>query len=76
MANVTTELNGCKSNLEYSQGDIEKLKKYMGHREDLEMSITNIEIQLDDLVKNLDYIDNQSRRNNLCFEGVNTACNE
>ena len=29
----------------------------MGQREDLEISISNIEMQLDDLVKNLDYQD-------------------
>ena len=63
------------TSLEYNQGDIEKLKKDMEQREDLDTPITNIELQLDDIIKNLDYIDNQSRRNNLRFEEVNTTRN-
>ena len=71
---LRTEMNEIKHSLEYSQKDIEGLAALKSTHEDLTSSlktdVSALSENLDNLVAKVDYLENQSRRNNLRFDGI------
>lgn len=63
-----------KVSLEYSQKDIDNLQKSVITQDETQKSISNeaaiITDNLNDISNKLDYLENQSRRNNIIFDGI------
>ena len=71
---TTRNICELKSSLEFSQGEIDQLKN---NQKENTVKIDSVVIQLDNIVadlkkieNNCDYIENQSRRNNLRIDGI------
>lgn len=73
---LSEEVKELKSSLEFSQAEIEDIKKVAESVHHLDRKVETIQIQLDQSSDLLDYLDNQMRRNNLRIEGVNEIENE
>ena len=65
-----------KFSLEFSQNEIHELKTSCQQSEVLERSVLKIERQLSDITKDIDYIDNQGRSNNIRIDGIPEVLNE
>ena len=59
----------CKSSLEFTQAQVEELITS-------DLRVKEVKVQIEDLGNKLYDLKNQSRRNNLCFEGIPESPNE
>lgn len=59
----------CKSSLEFTQAQVEELLTS-------DLRVKEVKVQIEDLGNKLYDLKNQSRRNNLCFEGIPESPNE
>ena len=58
-----------KSSLEFTQAEVEELVTS-------DLRVKEVKVQIEDLGNKLDDLENRSRRNNLCFEGIPESLNE
>ena len=58
-----------RTSLEFTQGQVDELIKNELHLKGIKPNIEHLEDKIDDL-------ENRSRRNNLCFEGIEESTNE
>ena len=63
--NLIKEVRDLKSSLEYTQSQVEKLHEMGCHQR-----LNEIEAHVEILIEKTDDLENRSRRNNLCFEGI------
>ena len=61
--------NRVKSSLEFTQTQVEELITS-------DLRVKEVKVQIEDLGNKLDDLENRSRRNNLCFEGIPESPNE
>lgn len=73
---LTDKFNELKVSLEFSQDEIERVKSSCKQYAVVENSVKNIESQIKDLLKDIDYIDNQTRKNNVRIDGIPETLNE
>lgn len=83
MTNTTRELAGLKHSLEYSQADIAQmandvkaLHKSTSVPNHVQEAIETLQTNYTDLEKQVEYIDNYSRRNSLLIKGLPESTNE
>lgn len=71
---LLSTVSDIKSSLQYSQKDIESLKKSVEAQDVAQKSFADevmiIKEDLKEIHNNIDYLENQSRRNNLVFGGI------
>lgn len=65
-----------QESLEFSQKDIDELKPYATKRDSVEADIEDIYSSIDYHMDKLEYLENQSRRNNIRVDGILEAENE
>ena len=77
VADIKTSLNICqkdasdlKASLEFSQKDIDELKPCKSKLDEIEADIDDINNSIDYHIDNLEYLENQSRRNNIRRDGI------
>lgn len=83
VADIKTRLNICqkdtsefKTSLEFSQKDIDELKPCKSKLDELEADIDDIYDSIDYHMDKLEYLENQSRRNNIRIDGIEEEENE
>lgn len=76
-ADVKTRLNICqkdasdlKASLEFSQKDFDELKPCKSKLDEIEADVDDINNSIDDHIDKLEYLENQSRRNNIRRDGI------
>ena len=57
------DVQSVKSSLEFTQAQVEELITS-------DLRVKEVKVQIEDLGNKLDDLENRSRRNNLCFEGI------
>ena len=70
------DTSDLKSSLEFSQKDIDDLKQSLPKLQELDLAINDIEDQMDCYEDQLEYLENQSRRNNVRVDGIPEIDNE
>ncbi|XP_078666011.1 uncharacterized protein LOC144908349 [Branchiostoma floridae x Branchiostoma belcheri] len=74
MDNLVREMQDLKNSLNFSQGEISDTKETSDKNADklkqLEQNIMTYNTEVTEMANKLDYIENQSRRNNLIFDGI------
>jgi len=74
MDNLVREMQDLKNSLNFSQGELGDMKTVSGKNVDkikqLEQDILTYNNEVTEIVNKVDYIENQSRRNNLIFDGI------
>jgi len=65
------EVQALKNSLEFTQKDVQGLKQH-----NLDVQINDIQKEVDMVKDKLDDLENRSRRNNLCFDGIEESLNE
>ena len=63
------DVQSVKSSLEFTQAQVEELITS-------DLWVKELKVQIEELGNKLDYLENRSRRNNLCFEGIPDSPNE
>ena len=63
------DVQSVKSSLEFTQAQVEELITS-------DLTVKKVKVQIEDLGNKLDDLENRSRRNNLCFEGIPESPNE
>ena len=76
MAKVQTDLSELKQSVEFTQSEVDTIKMSTTKIQDNRLSIMTIETELKGLEGNIDYLDNQARRNNLRIDGIDETPNE
>ena len=61
--NLMKDVESVKSSLEFTQAQVEELITS-------DLRVKEVKGQIEDLGNKLDDLENRSRRNNLCFEGI------
>ena len=61
--NLMKDMQSVKSSLEFTQAQVEELTTS-------DVRVKEVKVQIEDLGNKLDDLENRSRRNNLCFEGI------
>ena len=76
-ADVKTRLNICqkdasdlKASLEFSQKDFDELKPCKSKLDEIEADVDDINNSIDFHIDKLEYLENQSRRNNIRIDGI------
>ena len=72
----SNDIASLKTSLEFSQKDIDGLKKADKLIHQIEKDLETLKTQTKESEKSLDYLDNQSRRNNLRIDGLPEIQNE
>ena len=67
--NLMKDMQSVKSSLEFTQAQVEELTTS-------DVRVKEVKVQIEDLGNKLDDLENRSRRNNLCFEGIPESPNE
>ncbi|CAH3133375.1 unnamed protein product [Porites lobata] len=67
--NLMKDVQSVKSSLEFTQAQVEELITS-------DLRVKEVKVQIEDLGNKLDDLENRSRRNNLCFEGIPESPNE
>ena len=67
--NLMKDVQSVKSSLEFTQAQVEELITF-------DLRVKEVKVQIEDLGNKLDDLENRSRRNNLCFEGILKSPNE
>ena len=67
--NMMKDVQSVKSSLEFTQAQVEELITS-------DLRVKEVKVQIEDLGNKLYDLKNQSRRNNLCFEGIPESPNE
>ncbi|KAI8490236.1 hypothetical protein Bbelb_319740 [Branchiostoma belcheri] len=74
MDNLVREVQDIKNSLQFSQGELSEVKKaserHTEKLKELESNIATFSKDVSELVEKNDYLENQSRRNNLTFDGI------
>ena len=74
------ELQDVKTSLEFTQRQVDELIKFSTtdavEKSDFENKIENFRYETDDLYRKVDDLENRSRRNNICFDGIPEQPNE
>ena len=74
MYKITNELSDLRHALEFTQGGVDVMRKTFANQAttciEIEKKMTEIQICVSKLESQVDYLENQSRRNNLRFEGI------
>ncbi|KAI8517875.1 hypothetical protein Bbelb_038920 [Branchiostoma belcheri] len=74
MDNLVREMQDLKNSLNFSQGEISDTKETSDKNADklkqLEQNMMTYNTEVTEMANKLDYIENQSRRNNLIFDGI------
>ena len=65
-----------KISLEFTQKDVEELGKMAPKLKDAEIEINSLQKTLDDCNHNIEYLENQSRRNNIRISGIPESSDE
>lgn len=76
ISSLEKETGDLKSSLEFSQKDIDDLKQSLPKLQELDAAINDIEDQMDCHEDHLEYLENQSRRNNVRVDGIPEVDNE
>ena len=63
------DVQSVKSSLEFTQAQVEELITS-------DLRVKEVKLQIEDIGNKLDDLENRSRRNNLCFEGIPESPNE
>ena len=63
--NIVKEMQSIKASLEYTQAEIADLQKM-----NCQDRLDSLEANINTLIDKADDLENRSRRNNLCFEGI------
>ena len=63
------DVQSVQSSLEFTQAQVEELISS-------DLRVKELKVQIEDLGNKLDDLENRSRRNNLCFEGIPESPNE
>ena len=61
--NLMKDVQSVKASLEFTQAQVEELITS-------DLRVKEVKVQIEDLGNKLDDLENRSRRNNLCFEGI------
>ena len=67
--NLMKDVQSVKSSLEFTQAQVQELITF-------DLRVKEVKVQIEDLGNKLDDLENRSRRNNLCFEGILESPNE
>ena len=67
--NLMKDVQSVKSSLEFTQAQVEELITS-------DLRVKEVKLQIEDVGNKLDDLENRSRRNNLCFEGIPESPNE
>ena len=67
--NLMKDVQSVKSSLEFTQAQVEELITS-------DLRVKGVKVQIEDLGNKLDDLENRSRQNNLCFEGIPESPNE
>ena len=76
IASSEKETGDLKNSLEFSQKDIDDLKPSLLKLQELDSAIEEIQNDLDHQEEQMEYLDNQSRRNNVRVDGIPEEDNE
>ena len=76
IASSEKETGDLKNSLEFSQKDIDDLKPSLLKLQDLDSAIEEIQDDLDHQEEQMEYLENQSRRNNVRIDGIPEEDNE
>ena len=76
IASSEKEMGDLKNSLEFSQKDIDELKPSLLKLQELDSAIEEIQDDLDHQEKQMEYLENQSRRNNVRVDGIPEEDNE
>ena len=68
--NVVKSVGELKASLEFSQGDIDDLQESVAKITDMEEELDDIQQCLDKHDEKIEYLENQSRRNNIRIDGI------
>ena len=68
--NLATTISGLKSSLEFTQGEVDDLKNTNVHAKRVEEELGAIQDQIDYHRGKMEYLENQSRRNNIRISGI------
>ena len=74
--NVVKSVGELKASLEFSQGDIDDLQESVAKITDMEEELDDIQQYLDKHDEKIEYLENQSRRNNIRIDGIPEETNE
>ena len=67
---LITTVTELKASLEFTQKDVQEIKPNMEKLLGIEQDISNMKIILDQQKNKAEYLENQSRRNNLRLDGI------
>ena len=67
---IATKMDELRTSLEFSQEEIEKVKTTCKQYAGVNNRVKVIEQQLKEFSKDIDYIDNQTRKNNVRIDGI------
>ena len=67
---MVESVNSLKASLEFSQKDIEELKPFASKLEEAKDEIDQLNSDLAQQELKEEYLENQSRRNNICIKGI------
>lgn len=73
---VVKSVGELKASLEFSQGDIDDLQESVAKITDMEEELDDIQQCLDKHDEKIEYLENQSRRNNIRIDGIPEETNE
>ena len=76
IASSEKEMGDLKNSLEFSQKDIDDLKPSLLKLQELDSAIEEIQDDLDHQEEQMEYLENQSRRNNVRVDGIPEEDNE
>ena len=74
--NVVKSVEQLKASLEYSQQDIDDLKEAADAMDDMDTELEDIQRDLHKHDEKLEYLEKQSRRNNVPIDGISKEDNE
>ena len=83
LGNVTSRIDGIvstlsdlKSSLEFTQGEVDNLKSVKAKAKVIEEELGHVQDQIDFHSGKMEYLENQSRRNNIRIDGIPEDANE
>ena len=73
---VVKDVQEMKTSLQYTQKDVEELKPIHAKLEDVNKELDKISKDMASHSQKMEYLENQSRRNNICVNGIPESDNE
>ena len=73
---VVKDVQEIKTSLQYTQKDLEELKPIHAKLEDVNKELDKISKDLTSHSQEMEYLENQRRRNNICVNGIPESYNE